>query len=77
MGKVDHEDVEKALAMFDALDTNRTGVLELREQRGKLANSFSAGQALGHAELAEQGAPSGSRMPSLRAPLLRGEVEKA
>ena len=63
MGKVDREDVDKALEMFDALDGGRTGVLELGQQRGKLVESFSRGKS-----------DDGTRLTSLRAPLLRDEA---
>lgn len=62
-GKVDHEDVDKVLRLFDALDANRTGVLELRQQRGKLVRSFSGG-----GRAAERG------LQGLAVPLLREDV---
>uniref|UniRef100_A0A7S2IN49 EF-hand domain-containing protein n=1 Tax=Haptolina brevifila TaxID=156173 RepID=A0A7S2IN49_9EUKA len=46
MDKVDVEDVEKVLGMFDRLDPQRTGVIDVNQQRGKVVRSFSKGKNL-------------------------------
>ena len=75
MGKVDREDVDTALQMFDALDGSRAGVLALREQRGKLVKSFSRGRSdIAVVPGSASDGDRGTRLTNLRAPLLRGEA---
>ncbi len=44
MGTTDPEDIAKALSMFDALDENKSGRIELKRARGelRLARSFTS-----------------------------------
>jgi len=67
MGKVDAEDVQKALDMFDQLDTQRTGVINVVQQRCKLVRSFSQGSSLIR-EVPLSNSMNSS--PSLKQPLL-------
>ena len=83
MGKVEPEDIDKALLMFDRLDPQRTGVIEVDRVSTQLGlvRSFSSGLS-GRIEtdvvacVTEGGVSSSlrdsgsARIPSLREPLL-------
>jgi hypothetical protein len=72
MGTVDAEDIEKALSMFDKLDDNRTGRIELRRARSELqlVRSFTAPRCAGVLPSAAALVRGGATSKPLAEPLL-------